>query len=87
MGQEAEADIVVRLDGGFDIGFRSEGQNVTMVADVWGLKIDREHFMRQLLQRYAYLTVMEQSRQNGWAAIEEEVQSDGSIRLVMQRWA
>lgn len=85
-GQRERADIVVRTGGEFNFGFRREGQNILMVADFWGLRIDREAFLNRLSQRYAYLTVLEQAQKQGWQNVTEEVQEDGSIRLVMQRW-
>ncbi len=85
--QHADADLVVRMNNQYDLGFRKEGENVVMVADFWGLKINREQFLAQVSQRYAYLTVMDQAQAQGWQAVTEEKQPDGSIRLVMQRWS
>lgn len=86
MGQHTKADIVAVTASGYDIGFRKEGESVVAVADFWGLHIDREQFLKQVAQRYAYITVMEQAETRGWQATAEEVQEDGSIRLVLQRW-
>ncbi|NDJ54671.1 MAG: DUF1257 domain-containing protein [Chloroflexi bacterium] len=85
-GMEAQADLVVKMDGRYDIGFRKEDDTVVMVADFWGLRIDRDQFMNELSQRYAYMTVVEQAETGGWQKVTEEVQEDGSIRLVIQRW-
>lgn len=85
-GQETQADLIVQTGGKYNIGFRREGSEIEMVADFWGLKMDRLEFLRRLTQRYAYLTVTEQARQQGWQTLIEETQPDGSIRLVMQRW-
>jgi len=86
-GQLAEADIVVKLEGGFDIGFRKVGGIISLVADMWGLKLDRNVFLSKLTQKYAYLTVLDQAVQQGWQIAGEEVQADGSMKLVMQRWS
>jgi hypothetical protein len=85
-GNVTPADLVVRTDADYDIGFRRTGESVVMVADFWGLRIDRTRFLNEITQRYAYLTVLEQAGAGGWQAVEEEVQADGSIRLVMQHW-
>lgn len=87
MSQRARADLVVRAGGAYDIGFRAEGDSIVMVADLWGLEVDRDAFMKALTQRYAYHTVRQQAAVQGWQPVEEEVQADGSVRLVMQRWA
>ncbi len=85
-GQQTHADLVVSTGTAYDIGFRREGQTLVMVADLWGLKINKDQFLQQVSQRYAYLTIIEQAQSQGWQAMTEEWQPDGSIRLVMQRW-
>ncbi|HLV43462.1 MAG TPA: DUF1257 domain-containing protein [Aggregatilineales bacterium] len=85
-GQETDADLIVRTGSQYDLGFRQEGGAILMVADFWGLRVDREAFLNRLTQRYAYLTVLEQAQTQGWQSVTEETQPDGSIRLVMQRW-
>jgi hypothetical protein len=85
--QEIEADLVVRIDSNYDVGFRRDGSSVTMVADFWGLKINRDEFLAKVSQRYAYLVVTSQATQQGWQVVGEESQPDGSIKLVVQRWA
>lgn len=85
-GQRVAADLVVRMDNEYDIGFERSGNHVVMVADFWGLRIDREVFLQQLTQRYAYITVLKQAEQQGFQLVTEETQEDGSVRLVMQRW-
>jgi len=83
----ANADLVIRLKGGYDVGFtQNKDGEVMMVADLWGLKIDRTSFLGQITQRYAYHTVVEQAASQGFQLSAEEVQQDGSVRLVMQRW-
>jgi len=86
-GQEAKAELVVRTDTNYDIGFRQEGDNVVVVADFWGLRMDRNKFLQEVAQKYAYITIRDQAEVRGWQMATEEVQEDGSIRLVMQRWS
>jgi hypothetical protein len=85
--QHTDADLVVRTDSGYDIGFRKERGVVVMVGDFWGLRLDRQAFLNQVSQRYAYLTVRDQAEAQGWQMVTEEAQPDGSIRLVMQQWS
>jgi hypothetical protein len=87
MRQRAQADIVVRMGGDYDIGFQKVGDTITLVADFWGLRIDREAFLQQVTQRYAYITVLDQAQAQGFQVVTQETQQDGSLRLVMQRWA
>ncbi len=86
-GQETKADITVRLDDRVDVGFRQDGKTVSMVGDFWGSYAKPDEFLKKVAQRYAYLTVIEQTTQQGWQKVTEETQADGSVRLVLQRWA
>ena len=85
-GQQVNADLVIDTGSSYDIGFLQEDDQIELIADFWGLKVDREKFLNQVTQRYAYLTVVEQAQAQGWSTLTEEVEPDGSIRLVMQRW-
>lgn len=85
--QEAKADLVVRLGDRVDVGFRQDGKTVSMVGDFWGSRTNPEEFLNKVSQRYAYLTVIEQTTDQGWQKITEETQADGSVRLVLQRWS
>ena len=86
-GGQTNADLVVTMGGQYDVGFSQQKTGeVLMVADLWGLKIDKNTFLNQINQRYAYFTVMEQAEAQGFQVTTEENQQDGSIRLVMQRW-
>lgn len=86
-GQETKADITVRLDDRVDVGFRQDGKAVSMVGDFWGSHTRPDEFLRKVAQRYAYLTVIEQTTEQGWQKVTEETQVDGSVRLVLQRWS
>lgn len=84
-GQRTRADIVIRQEGGYDIGFVREGDTYKMVADLWGLKADKDKFLQQVTQRYAYRTVIGQARTEGFSVVDEEQLEDGSIRIVCER--
>ena len=86
-GQTVTAPVVVKLSSGMEIGFQKDGKFVQLVADFWGQTVDREQFVAQVTQRYAYLTVIDQAEKQGWQIMTDEAQNDGSVRLVMQRWS
>lgn len=85
-GQVAKADLVVAINQSFDVGFTQENEHMVLVGDFWGLKMDRQEFLDKVTQKYAYLTIQAQAEEQGWQLVEEEVQADGSVRLVVQRW-
>jgi hypothetical protein len=89
-GQTQQADLVIPQDNGYDIGFRrnADTQDYELVADLqyWQQPLTVDGFLRQVTQRYAYNTVLAESSRQGFQLAEEQVQQDGSVRLVVQRW-
>ncbi|MGF1568415.1 MAG: DUF1257 domain-containing protein [Nodosilinea sp.] len=89
-GQTEIADVVIPQTNGYDIGFRRhpETSEYELVADLqyWQQPLTVEGFLNQVTQRYAYTTVLSEVTQQGFQLTEEQVQQDGSVRLVVQRW-
>nr|YP_009394474.1 hypothetical protein [Vertebrata thuyoides]ARW63036.1 hypothetical protein [Vertebrata thuyoides] len=53
---------------------------------LWNLEIDFNYFMDRLLQQYAYNTVIDQGSFQGFHRVEENILSNGSISLTLQRF-
>lgn len=90
-GSTRKVDIVANTRGPYDIGFvKTADGSFDIVADWWGLKtsigLDRQAFVNQLNQRYAYNKVVSEVKTRGFAVAEEAVQPDHSIRVVVRRW-
>ena len=88
-GQTHDAQITIEQDNGYDIGFRWNGQEYELVADLqyWQQNLSVEGFLRQVTQRYAFNTVLKESTRAGFQVAEQQKNTDGSIRLVVQRWS
>jgi YbbR domain-containing protein len=88
-GQTHTAEVVIEQDNGYDIGFVRNNQDYELVADLqfWHQDLSVEGFLRQVTQRYAYNTVVNETAQKGFQVAEQQNQADGSIRLVLQRWS
>ncbi len=84
-GQSMRVDVAVPQEGGYDIGFLREGEEFQMVADLWGLKVNKEEFLQRVQQRHAYHVVLKQAQTQGFTVVEEQECEDGSIRLVCER--
>ncbi len=87
-GQTTEAAVAIAQDNGYDIGFRWNGQEYELVADLqyWQQPLTVDRFLAQVSQRYALHTVLSTSAAQGFQVSEQQQNADGSIRLVVQRW-
>lgn len=66
-----------------------DGSQYNLMADfmLWSLTVNINSFAEKLNQQYAYNMILKQGRQNGFDKQLQTLMSDGSIRLVMQRWS
>ncbi len=88
-GQTRQAQIVIEQDNNYDIGFSWNGSQYELVADLqyWQQNLSVDGFIRQVTQRYAYHTVINETAKQGFQVAEQKNNQDGSIRLVVQRWS
>lgn len=86
LGNKESADLVIKKNNGYDIGFKKEGQVYNLVADFWGVEESQEAFTQKVMQKYSYNVVKEEALGQGFNISEEISQSDGTIKLVVQRW-
>jgi hypothetical protein len=88
-GQTHAAEITIEQDNGYDVGFRWNGKEYELVADLqyWQQSLSVEGFLRQVTQRYAYQTVVKETTRVGFQVAEQKQNEDGSISLLVQRWS
>lgn len=87
-GQTFAADLAIEQDNGYDIGFRWNGTEYELVADLqyWKQPLSVEGFLNRIAQGYACKTVVAATAEQGFQISEQQRGSDGSVRLVLQRW-
>ncbi len=87
-GETTSAEVVLPQDNGYDVGFRWNGAEYELVADMqyWQQPWTVESFLNKVRQGYAVQTVMTTSENQGFTLTEQATQEDGSVRLVLQRW-
>ena len=78
--------------GRYDVGFVANPDGTyDVLADWWGVEttkgVSEEEFKTQLNQRYQYHNVKQACEAKGYAVEEEVNEEDGSIRLVVRKWA
>ena len=88
-GQSREAAIAIEQENGYDVGFSWNGKEYELVADLqyWQQPLSVAGFLRQVTQRYAYHTVVNETAKQGFQISEQQQNTDGSIRLLVQRWS
>ncbi|HLU65573.1 MAG TPA: DUF1257 domain-containing protein [Kofleriaceae bacterium] len=90
-GQTLDATLCIDM-GTYDIGVvKSEDGTYELVADWWGVEttkgVSEEELSTRLKQRYAYHNVLMACEAKGYTVEEEVNQEDGSIQLVVRKWA
>ncbi len=86
-GDTTQAEYVIRQNNGYDLGFRCKGENYELVADFWGANINQQAFVNSITQKYAHNTLMATVQDQGFSIEEEEILEDGTVRVVVGRWA
>jgi Protein of unknown function (DUF1257) len=87
LGDTTTADYVIPMPNAYDIGFRKVGDRYELIADMWGVAMNIEEFLGELNQQYATKTVLDSATQQGFAIEEQEILEDGTVRIVIGRWA
>jgi hypothetical protein len=90
-GQTETAELAIAQPDGTDIGFRLNAATgcYELVADLqlWKQPVPVERFLAQLNQRYALHSILAATAEEGFQVSEQTNSADGSIELVVTRWA
>ena len=86
--QTTFANLVIKQNNNYDIGFSWNGFEYQLVADIqfWQQPWSIELFLDRVSQRYAYNSILESTSNQGFQTVNETVQEDGSIKLTLQEW-
>lgn len=87
-GQSHAADIIIKQENGFDLGFKWNGQQYELVADLmfWSQPCSVDKFLNQITQSYAYNTILQVSEKQDFQFTQIKNSQDGSIRLLLRRY-
>ena len=90
-GQTVMAQLAVSQPNGSDIGFRwnADSGSYELVTDLelWQQPVPVERFLAQLSQRYALRSILAATAEEGFQVAEQTSGVDGTIELVVTRWA
>ena len=90
-GDTLEADLSINM-GRYDIGVvAAEDGTYDLTADWWGVEttkgVSEAEVKQQLFQRYQYHNVKMACEAKGYTVEEETNEEDGSVKLVVRKWA
>jgi len=84
-----KTDVEIRISTGnfsYDIGFRKSEDAYELVADWWGVKgINKDEFLRNVTQRYAYNAAVSKLQEQGFSLVSEEGKIGNKVHLVLRR--
>ena len=86
--QTSFANLVIKQNNNYDIGFTWNGFEYQLVADLqfWQQPWSVESFLDKVSQRYAYNSIIQATAEQGFKTVEEINQKNGTIKLTLQRW-
>nr|BDA97694.1 photosystem I assembly protein Ycf35 [Rhodomonas sp. NIES-698]BDA98660.1 hypothetical protein [Rhodomonas sp. NIES-1730] len=86
--QTSFANLVIKQNNDYDIGFTWNGFEYQLVADLqfWQQPWSVESFLDKVSQRYAYNSIIKSTKEQGFETVEELNQDNGTIKLTLQRW-
>ena len=87
-GQKHSAELVIRQDNQHDVGFKWNGNEYELVADLmfWSQPYSVDKFLNQIHQRYAFNLITKVSEEQSLQFVETENLEDGSIRLLLRKF-
>tara|TARA_B100001142_G_C13945645_1_gene504978 strand:- start:29 stop:409 length:381 start_codon:yes stop_codon:yes gene_type:complete len=87
-GQDQSAEFVIRQDNNYDIGFKWNGSEYELVADLmfWAQEYSVNKFINQVNQRYAFNLITKVTAEQDFQFVESENKEDGSVRLLLRKF-
>ena len=89
-GKFTAVDISMNLPGNTKVGFKwdniSKAYELVTDLDLWKFEIPVERFISKVTQMYAYQTIINKSKEDGYQIVEQKNTNDGSIELVLTKW-
>ena len=89
-GQFTAVDISMNLPSDTKVGFKwdnnSNSYELVTDLDLWKYELPVERFISKVTQMYAYQTIIEKTKEDGYQIVEQKNQNDGSIELVLTKW-
>ena len=88
-GQKHSSELIIKQENQHDIGFKWNGKEYELITDLmfWSQPYSVEKFLNQINQRYAYNSIIKVSEKEGFHFTKAENKQDGSVRVLLRRFA
>lgn len=83
--QRKKVDIAIFPEESYPIGFVKKGDEIEVVADWWGIKINKEEFLTKIKKKYVEKKIIKEAKEKGFELAQREETSEG-IRLILRKW-
>lgn len=80
-----KVDLMIDVPYSAPIGFRQSSSGFKIVADWFKIQLDQKTFTNQIMQQYAYISVMKTLAKQGFQVIKEETGEKNQIHLLLRR--
>ncbi|WP_287588517.1 DUF1257 domain-containing protein [Candidatus Borrarchaeum sp.] len=85
-GRKTQAELKITTSRGYDIGLRKSATGeIEIVADWYGIKINRNEFLQKLTQRYSYHKIIAEVKKKGYSVTNETLTENNEIKLTVVR--
>ena len=86
--QKCFANLVIKQNNNYDIGFTWNGNEYQLVADLqfWQQPWSVDLFLNKITQRYAFNSILKATNSQNFETVKEIAQENGSIKIILQRW-
>lgn len=86
MGNKQRADYVIKKNNGYDIGFILDNGKYSLIADFWGTEEKEKVLLNKITQQYSCNIILQESQNKGFTVEEKTVMSNGTVKIVVNRW-
>jgi len=84
-GNQTSVDILIKLQGEYDIGFVNRNNSYEMIADWYGIhEISQNELSQKLNQKYSILSTTQELKKKGFS-LKQETLANGTVRLVARK--
>jgi hypothetical protein len=90
--ESTDAILEIKTGGPYGIGVVENKETGTFefIADWWGVETylgeNQETILQKISQQYAYSSVIDKVRKQGYTLVKETTDEDKNIRLVLRKW-